>query len=44
VGITPYKNQIPNGYGFDTNRDNLDANPQVQGELNPKLTQNPGGD
>lgn len=42
--LDPYKNQIPNGYGFDTSRDYLDAIPQVQRELNPNLTQNPGWD
>ena len=40
--LDPYRNKIPNGYGFKTNRDYLSAIPKSQIELNPKLTQNPG--
>lgn len=40
--LDPYKNIIPEGYGFDVNRDYLNAIPKTQIELNPNLTQNPG--
>src|SRR5690606_1041354 len=40
--IDPYQNQIPNAYGFKLDREYLDPIPQVQRELNPELTQNPG--
>lgn len=40
--LDPFKNQIPNGYGFQINRDYLDAIPKTQIELNPNLNQNPG--
>lgn len=40
--LDPYQNKIPNGYGFDVNRDYLNAIPKTQMELNPNLTQNPG--
>ena len=40
--LDPYQNQIPNGYGFNLDRDYLDAIPKTQIELNPNLTQNPG--
>src|SRR5690606_14904907 len=33
--LDPYQNQIPNGYGFDVNRDYLDPIPKTQIELNP---------
>lgn len=40
--LDPFRNKIPNGYGFKTNRDYLSAIPKSQIALNPKLTQNPG--
>jgi starch-binding outer membrane protein, SusD/RagB family len=40
--LDPFKNKIPNGYGFKINRDYLDAIPKTQIGLNPNLTQNPG--
>ena len=42
--LDPYQNKIPDGYGFDLNRDYLKPIPQTQIELNPNLTQNPGWD
>lgn len=38
----PLKNQIPNGYGFDVNRDYLSPISTEELTLNPALTQNPG--
>lgn len=40
--IDYYKNLIPNGYGFNENRDYLYSIPQDEITLNPNLTQNPG--
>lgn len=40
--LDPYRESLPNGYGFKTNRDYLNAIPKNQMELNPNLVQNPG--
>lgn len=40
--LDPYKNVLPNGYGFKLDRDYLNPIPQNQITLNNKLTQNPG--
>lgn len=40
--LDPYKNAIPNGYGFKLDRDYLNSIPESQIVLNDKLTQNPG--
>lgn len=40
--LDPLKNQIPNGYGFDVNRDYLSPISTEELTLNPALTQNPG--
>jgi hypothetical protein len=40
--MDPYKAQIPNGYGFNLDRDYLDPLPQSELTLNNKLVQNPG--
>ena len=42
--LDPYKNKMPNGYGFDVDRDYLSAIPKNQLLLNENLTQNPGWD
>ena len=40
--LDPYQDKIPTGYGFNINRDYLDAIPKSEIALNPNLTQNPG--
>lgn len=40
--IDYFKNQLPNGYRFRPDRDYLDDIPQLELNLNPNLTQNPG--
>ncbi|HLT05902.1 MAG TPA: RagB/SusD family nutrient uptake outer membrane protein [Cyclobacteriaceae bacterium] len=40
--LDPFKNAMPNGYGFDVNRDYLNSIPLTEIVLNPNLTQNPG--
>jgi starch-binding outer membrane protein, SusD/RagB family len=40
--MDPYQTSIPNGYGFELNRDYLNPLPQSELTLNDKLTQNPG--
>jgi hypothetical protein len=40
--LDPFKNAIPNGYGFKVNRDYLSPIPENEIVLNPKLNQNPG--
>ncbi len=40
--LDPYKNKIPNGYGFKLDRDYLSAIPKSDIVLNPNLIQNPG--
>lgn len=40
--LDPYKNIIPNGYGFKINRDYLNSIPLSEIVLNPALKQNPG--
>ena len=40
--LDPFVNQIPNGYGFKTERDYLDCIPLNEITLNGQLTQNPG--
>jgi hypothetical protein len=40
--LDPYRDKIPQGYGFDVNRDYLRAIPKDQLLLNENLTQNPG--
>ncbi len=40
--LDPYQTKVPNGYGFNVNRDYLNAIPKDQLLLNPNLTQNPG--
>ena len=40
--LDPFKNAMPNGYGFDVNRDYLNSIPLTEMVLNPNLTQNPG--
>ena len=38
----PFRNAMPNGYGFKVDRDYLNSVPELQITLNPNLTQNPG--
>ncbi len=40
--LDPFKNAIPNGYGFRLDRDYLLSIPTSEIVLNPNLTQNPG--
>lgn len=40
--MDPYKNQLPDGYGFELTRDYLNPLPQNELTLNDKLIQNPG--
>src|SRR5690606_13271719 len=40
--IDYFKNQLPNGYRFRPEKDYLDDIPQLELNLNPNLTQNPG--
>lgn len=40
--IDPFKNALPNGYGFKIDRDYLDPLPQGELTLNENLIQNPG--
>ncbi len=40
--LDPFRNALPNGYGFKTNRDYLLSIPVSEITLNPNLTQNPG--
>ncbi|WP_119080627.1 RagB/SusD family nutrient uptake outer membrane protein [Chitinophaga alhagiae] len=40
--MDPYQSPLPNGYGFQLNRDYLSPLPQTELTLNPALTQNPG--
>ena len=40
--LDPYQIKLPDGYGFDVNRDYLNAIPKDQLLLNENLTQNPG--
>lgn len=40
--LDPFKNALPNGYRFRTDRDYLTSIPMSEIVLNPKLTQNPG--
>lgn len=40
--LDPFQNAVPNGYGFDVNRDYLNSIPLTEMVLNPNLTQNPG--
>jgi hypothetical protein len=40
--VDPYKNFLPNGYGFDPKRDYLSPIPSDEITLNPNLGQNPG--
>ena len=40
--LDPYKNIIPNGYGFKPGRDYLNSIPESEIVLNPNLQQNPG--
>lgn len=40
--LDPFRNAVPNGYGFDVNRDYLNSIPISEIVLNPNLTQNPG--
>lgn len=40
--LDPYIGQIPNGYGFDPERDYLECIPINEITLNPQLIQNPG--
>ncbi len=40
--LDPFQNAIPNGYGFDPERDYLNSIPESEIVLNPELTQNPG--
>ncbi|QZT36923.1 RagB/SusD family nutrient uptake outer membrane protein [Halosquirtibacter xylanolyticus] len=42
--IDPYQKSLPNGYGFDENRDYLKPFPSDQLTINEKLKQNPGWD
>ena len=42
--VDPYKNQLPNGYEFDPNRDYLNPIPTEELSLNEDLVQNPGWD
>ncbi|MDR9417278.1 MAG: RagB/SusD family nutrient uptake outer membrane protein, partial [Gracilimonas sp.] len=40
--MDPYRNDIPNGYGFQENRDYLNPIPVDELTLNENLEQNPG--
>ena len=40
--LDPFQTSLPDGYGFNVNRDYLDPVPLNQIVLNPQLTQNPG--
>ena len=40
--LDPYRQKLPNGYGFKIERDYLNAIPKDQLLLNPNLEQNPG--
>lgn len=40
--LDPFHNAMPNGYGFDLDRDYLNSIPITEIVLNPNLTQNPG--
>lgn len=40
--LDPFRNAMPNGYGFDVERDYLNSIPITEMVLNPNLTQNPG--
>ncbi len=40
--LDPFVGQIPNGYGFNVDRDYLESVPTNEITLNPELTQNPG--
>src|SRR5690606_35052929 len=40
--LDPFQNAVPNGYGFDVNRDYLNSIPLTEIVLNPNLAQNPG--
>lgn len=40
--LDPFRNAMPNGYGFDVDRDYLNSIPLTEIILNPNLTQNPG--
>ena len=40
--LDPFKNAMPNGYGFNLDRDYLNSIPITEIVLNPNLTQNPG--
>ncbi len=40
--LDPFRNAVPNGYGFKLNRDYLVSIPVSEIVLNPNLTQNPG--
>lgn len=40
--LDPFQNAVPNGYGFDVNRDYLNSIPITEIVLNPNLSQNPG--
>jgi len=40
--LDPYADQIPDGYGFNANRDYLECIPLNEMTLNPALKQNPG--
>jgi hypothetical protein len=40
--LDPYQTKIPDGYGFNVDRDYLRAIPKDQLLLNPELKQNPG--
>ena len=40
--LDPHQNSVPNGYGFDENRDYLQCIPTNEITLNPNLKQNPG--
>ena len=40
--LDPFQLKLPDGYGFNVNRDYLNAIPKDQLLLNPNLTQNPG--
>ncbi|MDD4108843.1 MAG: RagB/SusD family nutrient uptake outer membrane protein [Prolixibacteraceae bacterium] len=42
--LDPFRNAIPNGYGFKINRDYLNSIPTTEIVLNPNLVQNPGWD
>jgi len=40
--LDPFAGQMPNGYGFDENRDYLECIPTNEITMNPNLQQNPG--